>query len=235
MLGMKPIATCAALLAASLAACKPSPDPPPPAQPPPLPPATVSAAPSPPEPAAASTRADVGKPAPDFTLQDLDGKTVKLSDFRGKTVVLEWFNPECPFVRMSHTKGSLTGLAAKRAAQGIVWLAIDSSAAGRQGSDPGVIRDGAKRYGMTHPILLDPEGTVGHRYGATNTPHMFVIGPDGLLAYRGAIDNSPDGEGESPTGGKLINYVDVALDAVAAKRLPETKETSAYGCSVKYK
>jgi len=237
---MKPIVPCAAaLVVAGLVACKEPPEPAP-ASPPSLPSATAPASPAAAAPApapaanATATRAEVGKPAPDFALKDLDGKTVKLSDLRGKTVVLEWFNPECPFVKMSHTKGSLKGLASKRTALGITWLAIDSSAPGKQGSDPAVIRDGAKRLGMTHPILLDADGAVGHAYGATNTPHMFVIDPDGVLAYRGAIDNSPDAEGESPTGGKLINYVDAALDAVAAKRAPDTKETQAYGCSVKY-
>jgi hypothetical protein len=96
-------------------------------------------------------------------------------------------------------------------------------------------RAAKQRFGLDHSILLDPTGAVGHAYGATNTPHMFVIDSSGVLAYRGAIDNSPDGEGESPTGGKLVNYVDQALDDLAAKRPVSTPETKAYGCGVKYR
>ena len=87
---------------------------------------------------------------------------------------------------------------------------------------------------MTHPLLLDPTGATGKAYGATNTPHMFVIDPKGTLVYAGAIDNSPDGEGESPTGGKLVNYVDEALRAVAGGQSVGVSSTKAYGCSVKY-
>jgi peroxiredoxin len=183
---------------------------------------------------ASDGRAEVGKTAPDFTLTDLDGKSYSLRDLRGKTVVLEWFNPGCPFVRMSHTKGSLVGTAKRRMQKGVVWLAVNSAAAGKQGAGREANADGKQRYGMEHPILLDESGATGHAYGATNTPHMFVIDKDGVLVYRGAIDNSPDGEGESPTGGKLVNYVDAALDAIDAGRPVDVKETQAYGCSVKY-
>ncbi|HWL87888.1 MAG TPA: redoxin domain-containing protein, partial [Polyangiaceae bacterium] len=94
--------------------------------------------------------------------------------------------------------------------------------------------EGKKRFGMNYPVLLDETGDVGHRYGATNTPHMFVIDPQGVLRYQGAIDNSPDGEGESPQDGKLVNYVQVALGDLAASRDIAVKNTKAYGCSVKY-
>jgi len=176
----------------------------------------------------------IGKPAPDFTLTDYDGTSVHLADLRGKTVVLEWFNPDCPFVKASHTKGSLRGTAKRRAASGVVWLAVNSAAPGKQGHDADRVEAGKKAFGLEHPILIDESGQVGRAYGATNTPHMFVIDAAGVLAYRGAIDNSPDGEGEAPTGGKLVNYVDAALDALAAGKPVETKETKAYGCSVKY-
>jgi peroxiredoxin len=178
--------------------------------------------------------ADVGRPAPDFTLRDLDGHDVHLSSFRGKTVVLEWFNPKCPFVNASHTKGSLNGTAARHLAEGIVWLGVDSSAPGKQGYEPDDIRDGARRFGLTHPILRDETGAVGHAYGATNTPNMFVIDKNGTLVYAGAIDNSPDGDGESPQGGPLMNYVDAALADLAAGRPVRTARTKAYGCGVKY-
>ena len=111
--------------------------------------------------AAAETHAEVGKPAPDFALKDLDGKEVRLSAFKGKTVVLEWFNPGCPFVDKSHTKGSLKDAAKKHAKSGVVWLAVNSGAAGKQGHGVDTNRDGAKKYGMEHPILLDESGEVG--------------------------------------------------------------------------
>jgi peroxiredoxin len=178
--------------------------------------------------------AEVGKPAPDFALKDLDGKEVRLSSFKGKPVVVEWFNPGCPFVRAAHTKGSLKDAARRHTKAGVVWLAVNSGAPGKQGAGADVNRDGAKGFGMDHPILLDESGTVGKIYGATNTPHMMVVDDKGTLVYRGAIDNSPDGEGESPTGGKLVSYVDAALADVAARRPVATPETKAYGCGVKY-
>jgi len=172
--------------------------------------------------------------APDFTLHDLDGGTVKLADLRGKVVVLEWFNPECPFVQRSHTEGSLVGLSKRQAAKGVVWYAINSGAPGKQGSGAEANRKGQTTLHVENPILLDDTGVVGKAYGATNTPHMFVIDAAGNLVYSGAIDNSPDGEGKSPEGGTLVNYVEQALDDVAAKRPVRTPKTKAYGCSVKY-
>jgi peroxiredoxin len=182
----------------------------------------------------AASAPDARKPAPDFELKDVDGHAFHLADLRGKIVVLEWFNPKCPFVNAAHTKGSLKAAAARHIARGAVWLGIDSAAPGRQGYDPDEIRDGVKRFGLTHPILRDETGVVGHAYEATNTPHMFVIDTSGRIAYAGAIDNSPDGEGESPTGGSLVNYVDEALADLAADRPVRTPRTKAYGCSVKY-
>jgi peroxiredoxin len=183
---------------------------------------------------ATMAKAAVGSAAPDFTLTGLDGHAITLSSFKGKTVVLEWFNPGCPFVRKAHTVGSLKDAAARAQAQGVVWLAVNSAAAGKQGSGADANRKGAAEYGMTHPVLLDDDGNVGRAYGATNTPNMFVIDPQGTLVYRGAIDNSPDGEGQSPTDGKLVNYVDEALAAVQAHRPVKVPETKAYGCGVKY-
>jgi peroxiredoxin len=180
------------------------------------------------------TPAEIGTKAPDFTLNDLDGHAVHLADLRGKTVVLEWFNPKCPFVNKAHTVGSLKTTAARHAAEGIVWLGIDSSAPGKQGHDPAEIRDAIGRFGLTHPVLADESGAVGRAYGATNTPHMFVIDKAGVLVYAGAIDNSPDGEGQSPQGGALVNYVDAALSDLAAGRPVQIPKTKAYGCGVKY-
>jgi peroxiredoxin len=180
------------------------------------------------------TVAQIGQPAPDFELRDLEGHAVRLSQFRGKTVVLEWFNPECPFVRASHTKGSLKGLAEKYTDKGIVWLAINSGAPGKQGHGVEANLGGVRKYGLKHPVLLDENGAVGHLYDARHTPHMYVVDDKGVLAYRGAIDNAPDGEGEAPQGGTLVNYVESALADLSAGRSVKTAETEAYGCSVKY-
>ena len=179
-------------------------------------------------------KAEVGKPAPDFVLKDLDGKEVRLSSFKGKVVVLEWFNPGCPFVKKSHTKGSLVDTAKKQTKNGVVWLAVNSAAPGKQGYGVDVNRESATKFGMDHPILLDESGDVGRAYGATNTPHMMVIDANGTLVYRGAVDKSPDGERESPTDGKLVVYVDDAVAAASAGKTPATTETKAYGCSVKF-
>jgi peroxiredoxin len=186
-------------------------------------------------PAAAPTpAAAIGSLAPDFTLPDLDGKPVQLSSFKGKTVVLEWFNPECPFVRKSHEKGSLVDAAKRLTGDKVVWLAVNSGAAGKQGAGKEKSAEGKAKFGLTHPILLDESGAVGKLYGAKRTPHLFVIDGAGVLVYRGAIDNSPDAEGESPTGGKLVRYVEEALAALGAGKPVSVAETEAYGCSVKY-
>ena len=115
-----------------------------------------------------------------------------------------------------------------------MWLAVNSGAPGKQGAGIDMNRAGQRTFGMTHPILLDESGAVGKIYGATNTPHLFVIDEQGTLVYRGAPDNSPDGEGQSAPGGKLVSYVDEALAALAAKKALEVSETKPYGCSVKY-
>jgi peroxiredoxin len=188
-----------------------------------------------PQPVASDAQlAAIGKAAPDFTLPDLDGKPVKLSSFRGKTVVLEWYNPDCPFVRKSHAKGSLVDTAKRLTSPGVVWLAVNSGAPGKQGAGREKNLAGKQAMGLQHPILLDESGAVGKLYGAKRTPHLFVVDGEGTLVYRGAVDNSPDGEGESPSDGKLVRYVEAALDALTEKRPVSPAETEAYGCSVKY-
>jgi peroxiredoxin len=195
----------------------------------------VAAAPAKAEPAkTASGQAELGKTAPLFTLPDLNGKPVSLESFKGKTVVLEWFNPECPFVKLSHTKGSLVGLAEKHAKAGVVWLAINSGAPGKQGHGSVASQKGVEQFGMKHPVLIDEDGKVGQSYGAARTPHLFVINPAGQLVYHGAIDNSPDGELASAPGGQVVNYVDQALQDVASGAQVRVPTTQAYGCSVKY-
>jgi peroxiredoxin len=176
----------------------------------------------------------VGKPAPDFALKDLSGKEIKLASLKGKVVVLEWFNPGCPYVKKSHTVGSLVDTAKRHTKNGVVWLAINSGAAGKQGADPAMNTEAAQSWSLAHPILRDEAGTVGKAYGATNTPNMFVIDKAGKVVYAGAIDNSPDGEGKAPQGGKLVNYVDAALADLTAGRPVATAVTKPYGCGVKY-
>jgi len=183
---------------------------------------------------AAPATAVVGKAAPDFALKDLDGKELKLSSFKGKTVVLEWFNPGCPYVKKSHTVGSLVDTAKKHTAKGVVWLSINSSAPGREGNELSMNTEAVKTFAMTNPVLRDEAGIVGKAYGATNTPHMFVIDKKGVLAYAGAIDNSPDGEKKSAPDNKVVNYVDDAIAALAAGKPVAVTTSKAYGCSVKY-
>ena len=219
-----------ALCACLAAACSRKPEEPPKS----APSAAASVAPVTVTTTAQASVAEVGKPAPDFTLPDLDGKPVRLADFRGKVVVLEWFNPGCPFVNKAHTVGSLKGFADAKTKDGVVWLAVNSGAQGKQGNGVPANTEGKQKFGLAHPILLDESGQVGHAYGAERTPHLFIIDDKGTLVYRGAIDNSPDGEGESPTDGKLVNYVEKALGDLKAGRPVETPSTKAYGCSVKY-
>ena len=170
-------------------------------------------------------------PAPDFTLTDLDGNQHTLSALRGKIVVLEWFNPGCPFVRYAHADGPLRDLAARHMAEGVVWLAINSGAGGKQGHGADTNRKAAAEWKMEHPLLLDETGAVGKAYGAKTTPHMYVIDPRGSLVYRGALDNAP--LGKVPSEGHTI-YVNEALAAVREGRAVEVDETKPYGCSVKY-
>jgi peroxiredoxin len=137
--------------------------------------------------------AKLGEPAPSFSLPDLDGNTVTLAEFAGKTVVLEWFNPDCPFVKYAHAEGPLASMAATQAEAGVVWLAVNSGAPGNQGTGVERNREAKAEWTLAHPILLDEDGSVGHAYGATSTPHMFVIDPSGKLVFAGGLDNAPLG------------------------------------------
>jgi peroxiredoxin len=175
--------------------------------------------------------AQVGSKAPDFTLTDLDGKSVRLADFAGRTVVLEWFNPDCPFVRFAHGEtGPLRTQPARHNASGVVWLAINSGAPGKEGTGLDRNRKAVQDYAMGYPVLLDESGTTGRAYGAKSTPHMFVVDPQGTLVYAGGLDNRPLGNGD----GEATNHVDAALSDLAAGRPVATSSTKSYGCSVKY-
>lgn len=175
----------------------------------------------------------VGDKAPDFTLTDTDGKTVKLSEVgKDKIVVLEWFNPECPFVVRHHKDHpTFKNLHKEFAGKGVVFLAINSGAAGKQGAGKDLNVKMKKDYGMEYPVLLDESGATGKAYGAKTTPHMFIIGKDGNIAYAGGIDD--DRGGKNTKGAK--NYVRNALNEMLAGKPVSEASTQAYGCSVKYK
>lgn len=177
----------------------------------------------------------VGKPAPDFTGVDTHGKTHALKDLRGKTVVLEWTNNGCPYVQKQYDSGNMQKLQKEAAAKGIVWLTIASSAPGEQGNLTPAEHDAvvAKRGAAPAAVIIDADGTIGHAYEAKATPHMYVIKPDGTLAYKGAIDDKPTANIADVSGAK--NYVQNALDQIAAGKSVDPAVTRAYGCSVKYK
>lgn len=183
-------------------------------------------------PDAPAAQAKVGQPAPDFTLPDLDGKPVKLADHKGKTVVLEWFNPGCPFVQLAHRQGGLKDVPAQQAQKGVVWLAVNSGAPGKQGTTKEENVKAKGEFAMSYPVLIDEKGDVGRAYGAQRTPHMVVIDPQGTVVYAGAIDSTKGGEPEP--GEQVTNYVDAALTELAAGKAISTKETEAFGCTVKY-
>jgi peroxiredoxin len=177
----------------------------------------------------------VGSAAPDFSLIDAKGKTHSLSEYKGKYVVLEWFNPECPFVKKHYGSGNMQKLQDVYTGKGVVWLTIDSNAPGTEGSITSEQGQKITASWNTHQtaLLLDPDGKAGRAYGAKNTPNMVVINPDGKIAYEGAIDSkaSPN-PADIPSS---TNYVKVALDESLAGKPVSTPQTKPYGCSVKYK
>jgi len=183
------------------------------------------------KPASEPRAAKVGEAAPDFTLKDTEGKEHSLSALTkaGKIVVLEWFNPDCPVSHGYHAPDDVMNKAAEElAGKDVVWLAINSGADGKQGAGLERNQKAAEEFGLSYPVLLDPSGKVGRLYAAKTTPHMFVIGKDGKLAYAGAIDDgSPQAKGKT-------NYVRETVAALLAGKDVAVKETRAFGCSVKY-
>lgn len=176
----------------------------------------------------------VGAPAPAFTAVDSNGKTVNLSDYKGKTVVLEWTNDGCPYVRKHYGAGAMQALQKKWTEQGIVWLSVISSPPGEQG-----FADAQRANTLTldrkaspTAVLLDPKQNVAKAYGALVTPHMYIIKPDGLLAYAGAIDDKPTARTSDLKDAK--NFVDNALSELKAGKPVSTTNSRAYGCVVKY-
>ena len=175
-----------------------------------------------------------GDEAPEFSLKGVDGKTHNLSDYEGKIVVLEWTNYDCPFVKKHYESGNMQKLQRDYTGKDVAWLAINSSAPGKQGNfSVKTWKERAKKQKQAATaILLDPDGKVGKAYGAKTTPHLFVVGKDGKVAYAGAIDDQPSWKSE--TVKKAENYVAKALDALLAGKEVETKVSRPYGCSVKY-
>jgi peroxiredoxin len=168
--------------------------------------------------------------APDFKLKNHDGKEVKLADYKGKIVVLEWINQECPFVKYHYEKKpTMNELAARYKKKKVVWLAIDST--NHQKTEKN--KKYAEKNKILHPILDDRSGKVGKAYKATNTPHMFIIDTNGNIAYNGAIDNAP--LGKVPKDKELVNYVDQALMELTSSKAVSIPKTKPYGCTVKYK
>lgn len=184
--------------------------------------------------AAFAETAVVGKPAPQFALKNAAGQDVSLSLFAGKTVVLEWFNPSCPFVKKFYEGSAMQKFQKEALDKGVIWLTINSSASGRPGYiAPEEALDVAKEYGVDPArLLLDPHGITGKAYGAKTTPHMFVVDSKGTLAYAGAIDSTPSTHSEDIASSN--NYVLAAIDALRQGRTPSPASTEPYGCSVKY-
>ncbi len=181
-----------------------------------------------------ATAAEVGQPAPDFTLTDLNGQTHRLSDYRGKTVVLEWMNQECPFVVKHYDSGNMPATQKAATADGVVWLTINSGRPGAQGDFvPARVEKWAKATGAAYTAYMrDQDGKVGRLYGAKTTPHMYVITADGTLVYNGAIDSIRSANKADIA--KAENYVNSALAAIKAGQPVKTSSSQPYGCSVKY-
>src|SRR3954451_16667614 len=177
----------------------------------------------------------VGTNAPDFSLTDSKGKIESVSQYKGKYVVLEWFNPECPFVKKHYGSGNMQKLQDEFTGKGVVWLTIDSSAPGLEGNLTAEQANAKMTEWKTKQtaFVLDPDGKAGRSYGAKNTPHMFVINPEGKILYEGAIDSKA-----TPNPADIANstnYVKVALEESLGGKTVSNANTKPYGCSVKYR
>jgi len=182
----------------------------------------------------ATAAPEIGKPAPEFSAPGADGKTHTLSDYRGKYVVLEWLNHECPYVKKHYETQNMQGLQMEMTGKDVVWLSINSSAPGKQGHMTADQANAKSESTGAKPtqVLLDADGTIGRLYEAKTTPHMFVIDPTGELIYRGAIDDKPSFEKSSVADAK--NYVRQGTGESMAGSEVSEPATKPYGCSVKY-
>lgn len=172
--------------------------------------------------------------APDFTATDTNGKTQSLSQYKGKFVVLEWTNPDCPIVHKHYDSGNMQKLQKEFTGKGVVWLSIDSSAEGKQGNYPNAELNQIMKSRNAAPtaIIPDASGSIGREYGAKTTPHMFIINPAGVVIYQGGIDNIQSADpADIP---KATNYVQAALDEAMAGKPVTTSSSQPYGCAVKY-
>lgn len=178
--------------------------------------------------------ATVEQPAPAFSATTADGRSIDLASLRGKTVVLEWTNHDCPYVKKHYESGNIPAQQKAAAAQGVVWLQVISSAPGQQGfvDGPTAAKLNASRSAAPSATLLDPSGTIGKAYGAQTTPHLYVITPEGKLAYKGGIDSIATAKTEDIA--KADPYVKLALADLAAGRKVAQANTRPYGCSIKY-
>lgn len=177
----------------------------------------------------------VGQPAPDFSLTSTDGKRVRLSDFRGKHVVLEWTNPGCPFVRKHYGADNMQAVQREAAAKGVIWLAINSTNPGSGDYlKPAQLAAWLTEHkAAVTATLMDEEGEVGKAYGARTTPHMYIVAPQGTLLYAGGIDSIPSAKIEDIK--IAVNYVRQGLTEALAGKAISAPLTKPYGCSVKYK
>lgn len=178
--------------------------------------------------------ANLDQPAPAFSAPSADGKTISLDSYRGKTVVLEWTNADCPFVKKHYESGNIPKLQQDATAKGVVWLQVISSAPGKQGYVDGATAIKLNNFRDAKPTatVLDADGKIGKLYGAQTTPHIFIVNPQGQLVYKGGIDSIPSTDQSDIA--KADNYVVAALGDLAAGRKIANANTKPYGCSVKY-
>lgn len=178
--------------------------------------------------------ANLDQPAPTFSAPAASGGTISLEQYRGKTVVLEWTNHDCPFVKKHYESGNIPSLQKDAVGKGIVWLQVISSAPGKQGHVDGAtaLKLNADRGAAPTGTVLDPEGKVGRLYEAVTTPHIFIVNPDGKLVYKGGIDSIASSKKDDIA--KADNYVKLALNDLAGGKKPAHASTQPYGCTVKY-
>ena len=182
----------------------------------------------------AHAQAQVDQPAPAFSATTAEGKTVTLDSYKGKTVVLEWTNHDCPFVKKHYGSGNIPALQKDATAQGVVWLQVISSAPGQQGHVDGAtaLKLNKDRGAVPTQVLLDPSGQLGKAYGTQTSPHLFIVNPQGVLVYKGGIDSIATAKVDDIP--KADPYVKTALGELAAGKKITHASTKPYGCSIKY-